>query len=173
MNKRDEAIKRIVSAVYGDDAYEKIASEAQHPCDNEKTDLYQKLSKASEMLKSASAQIHQFQQENDELKEKLAFAQNQLEIIEKHDEAEKLAGIMLRKGMIKKADYDKQIDTIMKFDKQGFEIFKDAIDNVEVDKEASFGATNLDFLYGEEFDDIENEPEKKSMFDVLDKQCSN
>ena len=77
---------------------------------------------------------------------------------------------MVAKGMLKASDVDKKTMELMAFDNEGFSIFKDAIENVSIDKKASFdGISNLDFMYSSEDDDNVVE-EKPSLIDGV-KKC--
>lgn len=170
---RDEAIKKIISAVYSDEVYEKVASEkSKNVLSEDDREFIEKLASASSMLKFASEKIASMEEENNLLKGKISDLENTISNIERHEEAEKLAGIMLAKGMIKKADVESQVDKIMAFDKTGFEIFKDAIENVSTEKVAgiSEGASSLAFMYGGEEDDSQTQSRQATMAEMINAQ---
>ena len=169
---RDEAIKKIISAVYSQEIYEKVASEQpQNTVSEEDRKLIEKLTSASSMLKFASAKIASMEEENNQLKGRISDLESTISTIERHDEAEKLAGVMLAKGMIKKSEVDSQIDKIMAFDKTGFEVFKDAIENVSTEKTAgvSEGASSLAFMYGDSLDEAQTDA-NKTMAEAINAQ---
>lgn len=151
MTRREKAIKKIASLLFSEEEYNNATNNnmqektAQKHTNNQ---LFEKCASASNMLKIAAQEIRSLKAENKKLAASVDELNNKLDTIERHDEAEKLAQIMVQKGMLKAADIDGKTIELMALDNEGFSIVKDAIENVSVEKKASFsGANSFDFMY--------------------------
>jgi len=105
----------------------------------------QKILKAAELLKQASVTI-------ENLREQLANEQEdnkrlKLQILakERSQRAVKLAKEMARKGMIKQAEYDSQVDYIMGLDDEAYGLLQKTVDSVPV-KTANTDSNGVDKL---------------------------
>ena len=80
---------------------------------------------------------------------------------------------MVQKGMLKAADVDGKTIELMALDNEGFSIVKDAIENVSVEKKASFsGANSFDFMYDIDSSDYAlNEGEDKPSMISAIQEC--
>ena len=160
---RDQLIRHIVPAVYPNYQFEKTAqTKTTAPVKTEQNTL---LAKASEMLKRASVEMSNLREDNEKLAAENKDLKDRITSINKHAEAEKLAKMMAAKGMIKSADIDSKIEEISEFDKTAFDLFKDAIEKVNVEHTASAGVNSLGFLYGAESSN-EPQPKQSSMADT-------
>lgn len=172
MTRRDEAIKKIATSLFSEETYNKVVKNdkqlktAQSAADNA---LLEKCASASLMLKTAAKEIRSLKYDNEKLAANVEELTQKINYIERHDEAKKLANVMVAKGMLKASEVDKKTMELMAFDEEGFSIFKDAIENVSTEKIASHeGISNLDFMYSSEDDDVIDE--KPSLIDGV-KKC--
>lgn len=152
-NSREELIDKIASALSdkeNTEAQEKLAKVIE---DNQMSKIAGVAQKASEALKFAAAQL----KEKDAEIEKLAIENKRLHLEsmakERVERATKLAEMMNEKGMIKKADIQKQINDIVSLEDDAYIILKQAIENTSIPEEKN-GIDSLTFL-GEQYN-IEN-----------------
>ena len=157
MTKREQALQKIASLLGTD--YEEPTQELK-----QQSNLMQKVAEASAALVKAAQSIRLLRQDNEKLAQEVSDLKEKIATIEKHDEAEKLANTMVQKGMLKKADIENKTMELMQLDSEGFEIIKDAISQINVEKTASYmGETGFDFMYET---DAEIEPETPTMADA-------
>ena len=174
MEKREEIIKKIACMLFSEDEYNKATKDtepqkvAQEYANKE---LFEKCASASDMLKTAAQEIRQIKAEKEVLAAQVSELTEKINLIEKHDEAEKLAQIMVQKGMLKAADVDGKTIELMALDSEGFSIVKDAIENVSIEKNASYmGANSFDFMYDiDSSDGLDYGEEKPSMVDAIER----
>jgi hypothetical protein len=124
------------------------------------------LSTASQLLKLAAKEHRRLSEEV----EKLAFENVKLhgEAIhrEKLERSEKLAHVMIEKGIIKKADRKEQIQKLSELDDAGFDMLKTAIENVNIVQDNLGTIDNLTFL--DEHININNIKDKKTLAESLE-----
>jgi len=157
LTKREQALQKIASLLGA--PYEEPKQEL-----NQQSSTMQKLAEASAALIKAAQSIRLLRQDNEKLAQEVSDLKEKIATIEKHDEAEKLANTMVQKGMLKKADVENKTMELMQLDSEGFEIIKDAISQINVEKTAAYmGETGFDFMYET---DAEIEPEAPTMADA-------
>lgn len=105
------------------------------------------LKTASDMLKYAAKRTRDLEESNERLASENKILHARIEFEQRKMKAEKLAGIMHQKGLIKHAEISDKAAEISIMDEVGFEILKSAVENLHVEKIASFqGIDNLTFL---------------------------
>ena len=105
------------------------------------------LKTAGEMLKFAAKKTRDLEDENEKLASENKILHARIEFEQRKMKAEKLAGIMHQKGLIKHADIVDKAAEISIMDEVGFEILKTAVENLHVEKLGTIqGIDNLTFL---------------------------
>lgn len=117
------------------------------------------LNKMSKLASQASTQLMLASYENKSLMEKVSQLEMEKSLIKiayeneaRERNAKELAGEMLHKGIIKKADYEGKVKDLYQMDKQSFEIFRKTIHDIKIEKQASDckdGVDSLQFMLGE------------------------
>lgn len=173
MAKREEIIKKIACMLFSEEEYNKATkdNELEKKAQEHTNELFEKCASASKMLKTAAHELRQVKAEKEVLAAQVSDLIEKINLMEKHDEAEKLAQTMVQKGMLKAADVDGKIIELMALDNEGFSIVKDAIENVNIEKNASStGVNSFDFMYDiDSSDGIDYGEDKPSMADAIEK----
>ncbi len=89
-----------------------------------------KAEKASGLLRTASEKIQEKEAQILSLEEKVASLENIIIAKEKSNKATKLANNMLKKGILKQADYNDKVDYIMSLTDEGYEVLASTVDSL-------------------------------------------
>lgn len=158
---REQVIDKVAHLIQNDSrAYTHIKKNAD-------AQLY--LEKMTKLASDASTMLKQASETQSAMMEKIASLEKENETLKaeiyskvKDDRSTRLANEMIDKGIIKKAEYNAKKEEIYKMDDQAFNILKDIVDNMNIQKIASeeLGVTSLMYIAGES-----TQKEKKTMLD--------
>lgn len=158
---REEVIDKVAHLIQNDSrAYTHIKQ-------NIDKQLY--LDKMTKLASEASGMLKQASENQSLMMEKIAYLEKENDDLRaqitskiKDERSTSLTNNMIDKGIIKKAEYNAKKEEIYNMDDQAFNILKDIVDNISIQKTASeeIGVTSLMYIAGES-----TQQEKKTMLD--------
>lgn len=158
---REEVIDKVAHLIQNDSrAYSYMQKNAN-------TQIY--LEKMTKLASDASVMLKQASESQTLMMEKIASLEKENETLKaeiyskvKDYRSVRLANEMLDKGIIKKAEYSSKKEEIYNMDDQAFNILKNIVDNINIQKVASedLGISSLMYIAGES-----TQKEKKTMLD--------
>jgi hypothetical protein len=121
------------------------------------------LKRASTALKSAAITQKEMASDLVKLAEENKKMKTELDMIKRAEEARTVVDMMVNKSLIKKADVQSKVDELIEMDKVAFNMFKEAIGNVQPEEKVASGIEDLTFIMGSNI--IEH---RKTLADSLD-----